>query len=136
VTAGPGGVALVRRWLAPLEAMGAGAVREEGGGVDIAPLRHARVPTLDLWQESSRYFQWHHSAADTFDKVVPQELLLATGAYAVLAWQLAEQPEVLARPEAPKDPPWWSAEPLPPPPGQPGPPERIAGEPLAAPTAR
>lgn len=136
VTAGAGGAELVRRWIAPLEAMGAGAVREGGGGVDIAPLRQARVPVLDLWQETSRYFQWHHSAADTFDKVVPQELLLATGAYAVLAWQLAEQPGTLPRPDAPKDPPWWSEVPLPPPPGAPAPPPELGGQPLARPGAR
>jgi hypothetical protein len=75
------------------------------------------VPAVELWQEGSRYFQWHHSPADTFDKVVGPELLLATGAYAVLAWQLAEQPETLPRPPPPTDPPWWSKEPLPPPAG-------------------
>lgn len=122
VTAGPGGLELVRRWLAPLAPLGAGEVRAGGGGVDVGPLRHAGVPTLDLWQETSRYFHWHHSAADTFDKVVPADLLLATGAYAVLAWQLAEQPEALPRPPPPADQPWWSATPLPPPPGQPEPP--------------
>ncbi len=131
VTAGAGGVELLRRWLAPLQAMGAGDAKEGGGGVDISPLRQEGVPVLDVWQETSRYFQWHHSAADTFDKVVPQEFLLTTGAYAVLAWQLAEQPEVLPRPEAPKEAPWWSREPLPPPPGEPGPPAAIAGQPVA-----
>lgn len=121
VGAGPGGLELVARWLAPLAAMGAGAVRAGDGGVDIGPLLHERVPVLELWQEGSRYFQWHHSAADTFDKVVPQELLLSTGALAVLAWQLAEQPETLPRPPRPADPPWWSTEPLPPPDGAPAP---------------
>lgn len=115
VGAGEGGLALVERWLAPLRPLGAGAVRAGDGGVDIGPLRHARVPVLELWQDGAHYFDWHHSAADTFDKVVPHDLLLATGAYAVLAWQLAEQPEVLPRPPAPTDPPWWSTEPLPPP---------------------
>jgi Zn-dependent M28 family amino/carboxypeptidase len=125
--AGPGGLERLQGWLSPLAAMGAADVRQGDGGVDIGPLHYERVPVLELWQETSRYFQWHHSAADTFDKVAPADLLLSTGAYAVLAWQLAEQPETLPRPSAPKDPPWWSTEPLPAPVGVPAPPEPAPG---------
>ncbi len=131
VGAGVGGLALVERWLSPLAPLGAAGVHPGDGGVDIGPLRHAQVPVLELWQEGSRYFDWHHSAADTFDKVVPHELLLSAGAYAVLAWQLAEQPETLPRPPAPTEPPWWSVESLPPPPGQPGPPAHLDTRPAA-----
>jgi Zn-dependent M28 family amino/carboxypeptidase len=113
--AGPGGAELVRRLLSPLSALGAAQLREGGGGADIEPLRYAGVPVLELWQDTSRYFDWHHSAADTFDKVVASELVLSAAAYAVLAWQLADAPERLARPPEPKEAPWWSASPLPPP---------------------
>ena len=43
------------------------------------------------------YFDWHHTAGDTLDKVNPQHLALATAANAYLAWTLAEAKEPLPR---------------------------------------
>ena len=97
VTAGEGGLALATRLAAPLAALGAARVSAGGGGSDLEPMRAAGVPVLGLSQETSRYFDWHHSAADTFDKVVPAELAASTAAVAVMAWQLAEAPGTLAR---------------------------------------
>jgi len=97
VTAGEGGLALVKRLAGPLAPLEASGVQPNGGGSDIEPLRAAGVPVLGLWQESSRYFDWHHSAADTFDKVVPAELAASTAAMTVMAWQLAEAVETLPR---------------------------------------
>jgi carboxypeptidase Q len=97
VMAGEGGLALAARLAAPLTALEAATVRGEGGGSDIEPLEAAGVPVLGLWQDTSRYFDWHHSAADTFDKVVPSELTASAAAMAVMAWQLAESPELLPR---------------------------------------
>lgn len=97
VTAGDGGLALMGRLAAPLATLGAAGVKAPGGGSDLEPLEQAGVPVLGLWQETSRYFDWHHSAADTFDKVVPAELSAAAAAVGVMAWQLAESPEVLPR---------------------------------------
>ena len=101
VTAGEGGVALLGRLAVPLAALGADGVRERGGGTDIEPLQKAGVPVLGLWQETTRYFDWHHSAADTFDKVVPAELAAAAAALAAMTWQLAEAAETLPRQAAP-----------------------------------
>jgi carboxypeptidase Q len=104
VTAGDGGLALVTTWATPLSALGVAAVQAGGGGSDIEPLRAAGVPQLGLAQDTSRYFDWHHSAADTLDKVVPAELSAAAAAVAVMAWQLAEAPGTLPRvPPAPKE---------------------------------
>jgi Zn-dependent M28 family amino/carboxypeptidase len=111
--AGEGGQALLARLATPLAALGASGVRGGGFGSDIEPLLGAGVPVLDLWQEASRYFDWHHSAADTFDKVVPAELAASAAALAVMAWQLAESDDTLAAPEAPKSPPWWQPQPAP-----------------------
>jgi hypothetical protein len=97
VTAGEGGQALLTRLAAPLAALGADGVSGHGGGSDIEPLGEAGVPVLGLWQETSRYFDWHHSAADTFDKVVPAELSASVAAMTVMAWQLAESLETLPR---------------------------------------
>jgi carboxypeptidase Q len=107
VTAGPGGVAAVRTMAAALEALGAAEVKEGGGGVDISPLAWAGVPLLSIAQDTSRYFDLHHSAADTLDKVDPRALAEATAAFAWMAWALADSPAPLPRPPLPEQPPWW-----------------------------
>jgi Zn-dependent M28 family amino/carboxypeptidase len=75
--------------------------------VDISPLAWAGVPLLSLAQDTSRYFDWHHSAADTLDKVDPGELAQATAAFAWMAWALADSPGTLPRLPAPEREPWW-----------------------------
>ncbi|HYQ81306.1 MAG TPA: M20/M25/M40 family metallo-hydrolase, partial [Anaeromyxobacteraceae bacterium] len=111
VTAGPGGLAAVEGLVRPLAALGAARVSEGGGGADVSPLHYQRVPVLSVEQDTSRYFDWHHSAADTLDKVSRRDLAEATAALAFLAWALAEAPEPLARPEPPAKPPWWKPAP-------------------------
>jgi Zn-dependent M28 family amino/carboxypeptidase len=109
VEAGAGGVELVTRLAGPLASLGAAKITAGGGGADISPLRYAGVPTLSLSQDTTHYFDWHHSTADTLDKVDPRELALDTAAMAVMGWQLADAAETLAAPDAPKNPPWWRA---------------------------
>ncbi|QRN97299.1 M20/M25/M40 family metallo-hydrolase [Archangium violaceum] len=100
--AGPGGEELVRPWLQPLEALGAGVILAgEAGGADISPLIPARVPFVGVRVDSSRYFDVHHSHADTLDKVNPKDLAQSTAALAWVSYVLAEVPGVLPRPEAP-----------------------------------
>lgn len=110
--AGEGGEALVRPWLKPLEALGAGRLLPgEAGGADISPLIPARVPFVGVRVDSSRYFDVHHTEADTLDKVDPQALAQSTAAVAWVAWALAEDAHVLPRPEAPPAQPSASAKP-------------------------
>ncbi len=66
-------------------------------GADIAPLAQAGVPALGLMQDSRTYFNYHHTAADTLDKVVPLELRENASAMAVMGYALATMPEVLPR---------------------------------------
>jgi hypothetical protein len=100
--AGPGGEELVRPWLRPLEALGAGSILAgEAGGADLSPLVPARVPFVGVRVDSSRYFDVHHSEADTLDKVDAKDLARSTAAVAWVAYVLAEVPGVLPRPEAP-----------------------------------
>ena len=100
--AGPGGEELVRPWLRPLEALGAGSLLAgDAGGADLSPLVPARVPFVGVRVDSSRYFDVHHSAADTLDKVDAKDLARSTAAVAWVAYVLAEVPGVLPRPEAP-----------------------------------
>jgi Zn-dependent M28 family amino/carboxypeptidase len=81
-----------------LETFGAGLVRlSDETGVDITPLADAGVPAFQLWQDCRSYFNYHHTAADTLDKVVPRELAENAAAVAVLAYALANLPESLPR---------------------------------------
>jgi Zn-dependent M28 family amino/carboxypeptidase len=107
VTAGEGGLEQVRRLAAPLAAIGAADVGPDGGGADVAPLQYLGVPLLSVKQDTSRYFDWHHGAADTFDKVVPRELAEASAAFAWMAWALADAPERLPAAPPPGRPRWW-----------------------------
>ena len=66
-------------------------------GADIAPLAALGVPTFGEIQDGRVYFNYHHTPADTLDKVVPRELRENVAAMAVLAFTLAELPEKLPR---------------------------------------
>jgi hypothetical protein len=44
------------------------------GGSDVAPMVVLGAPVADLHQDASRYFDLHHSADDTLDKVDPKDL--------------------------------------------------------------
>jgi hypothetical protein len=82
-----------------LQTSGAGLSRREDDSpeADITPLATAGVPAFGLWQDSRTYFDYHHTAADTFDKVIPQELAENAAVMAVLAFALADMPQTLPR---------------------------------------
>ncbi|HEX6084411.1 MAG TPA: M20/M25/M40 family metallo-hydrolase [Thermoanaerobaculia bacterium] len=60
-------------------------------GADTSPLIDAGVPGFGLVPEPRHYFDYHHSAADTLDKVDPKALAQNTAAVAALAWILANE---------------------------------------------
>lgn len=98
VRAGEGAAALLGPQLLPLSVLGIGPLGEGGeGGADIGPLARAGVPIASVRQDMTHYFDLHHSAADTLDKVVPHELAQSTAAFAWVAWSLAEMPAALPR---------------------------------------
>jgi carboxypeptidase Q len=66
-------------------------------GADIAPISDAGVPAFGLMQDGRTYFNYHHSAADTLDKVVPSELRENAAAMAVLAYALSNMKDPLPR---------------------------------------
>lgn len=80
----------VRDVAALLRGIGVGSVNAGGGGADIGPLRRRGVPTLGLNQDSHWYFDYHHTPADTPDKIDPHELALNVAAMGVMAYALAE----------------------------------------------
>ena len=56
------------------------------GGTDIEPLKQFGIPLIGLTTNSQRYFEYHHSANDTFDKVSRREMQLGTAAIASLVY--------------------------------------------------
>src|SRR5262245_15743366 len=97
VNAGPGGADVVRKLAAPLASIAADDVKDSGGGADISPMGDVGVPTLGLRQDSTHYFDIHHTMADTLDKVDPHDLAMNATAMAVMAWQLANLDPPLPR---------------------------------------
>jgi Zn-dependent M28 family amino/carboxypeptidase len=60
------------------------------GGADLTPLREHGVPVFDLQHDATRYFEVHHTAADTIDRVDAKDLAFNVAAYASVAWALAD----------------------------------------------
>ncbi|HTH46549.1 MAG TPA: M20/M25/M40 family metallo-hydrolase [Candidatus Limnocylindria bacterium] len=79
------------------ERLQAGKVVKGAGEADIAPLLQEGVPNIGLRVDRTRYFWYHHTAADTVDKVAPQDLQRCTAALAVMVYTLAEMEEPLPR---------------------------------------
>jgi hypothetical protein len=97
VSAGEGGVEIVRDLARPLAALDAAAVTPDGGGADLKPLKDLGVPVMNLRHDTERYFDYHHSAADILDKVNRQDLDRSVAALAVMAFRLAEDERTLPR---------------------------------------
>jgi carboxypeptidase Q len=66
-------------------------------GADIAAMSEAGVPALGILQDGRAYFHYHHTAADTLDKIVPAELRENAAAMAVMAYALANMKDPLPR---------------------------------------
>jgi Zn-dependent M28 family amino/carboxypeptidase len=104
-TASPAGRDFLREAARDLEPLGVEWVDAPAhGGADLGPLGTAHVPFADLAQDASEYFDYHHTADDTLDKVDPKTLAQVVAAYAVLAWRVADSdialgpaPEAAAR---------------------------------------
>jgi carboxypeptidase Q len=90
-------VAAVTDIAALLERVGATNVRRGGAGADVGPLVERGVPGAGLLVDGTKYFWYHHSAADTFDKIDAAEFNRCVAALAVLAYVAAEMPELIPR---------------------------------------
>lgn len=88
----PKQIALLRQIGKLLDGIGAGQITLGGGGADIGPIMHDGVPGLGLRTVGEHYFDWHHTHADTLDKVDPVEFRKCTAAMAVMAYVLADMP--------------------------------------------
>src|SRR5438067_7357095 len=83
-----------------LQESGAGALTfTENAGADIEPMEKAGVPAFGPIQDSRFYFNYHHTPADTLDKIVPKELAENSAVVAVAAYALANSEQPLPRSE-------------------------------------
>jgi carboxypeptidase Q len=89
--------ARVREIATLLRRIGADTISAGGGGADIGPLMQLGVPGMSPSVDGSRYFWYHHSHADTIDKLDPRDMGLVTAAMAVMAYVVADLPEPLPR---------------------------------------
>jgi carboxypeptidase Q len=81
-----------------LQATGAGLLAfSEDTGSDLIPMGAAGVPTFSPMQDNRTYFNYHHTAADTLDKIVPRELAENAAVMAVTAYALANIDQPLPR---------------------------------------
>jgi hypothetical protein len=82
----------MRDLLTLLAPLGASRLREGGSGADIGLLEPSGVPLFGLDVEGSRYFDVHHTEADTFEKVAKEDLDRVAAVLAVTAFVLADAP--------------------------------------------
>jgi carboxypeptidase Q len=81
-----------------LQASGAGILQDsKDPAPDLIPLYFRGVPAFAPLQDTRNYFDYHHTAADTLDKVNPQELRENIAVVSVLAYALATMNKELPR---------------------------------------
>jgi len=70
-------------------------IAADGGGSDIGPLMAEGVVTGSFDVDSTRYFEIHHSEADTLDKISAQDVASCVAAMAVMIYTVADMPQSL-----------------------------------------
>jgi len=100
--AGPTAETFVGEVVPLLAPVGAGKSSPNGsGGADISTLRASGVPLFAVSQDLTTYFDFHHTANDTLDKIEPKNMDRNVAAVAAFAYAAADAPQSLERiPEA------------------------------------
>jgi carboxypeptidase Q len=80
-----------------LDRIEAGSIVKGGGGADIGPIMALGVPGLGLNVDGTRYFWYHHTEADTIDKLDANDMARCVAAMAVMAYVVADMAETLPR---------------------------------------
>ncbi|MFN1833804.1 M28 family metallopeptidase [Balneola sp. MJW-20] len=80
-----------------LEDIESGVVAKGGGGADIGPLMNDGVPGMGLNVDGSKYFWYHHTHADTIDKLNKEDFNECVATMAVFAYMVADLEERLPR---------------------------------------
>lgn len=90
----------IGQMLAPI---GANTITRGGGGADISPLTREGVPSMGLTVDGTKYFWYHHTDADTIDKLNRDEVSRCVAAMAVMAFVVADMEERLPWEPVPND---------------------------------
>lgn len=82
-----------------LQPLGAGAFQREDqlGAADLSPMENDGVPVFEPIVDTSSYFHYHHTPADTLDKVDPDNLKRHVAVMSTLAWYLANMEQPIGR---------------------------------------
>ncbi len=80
-----------------LEPIESGEVRKGGGGADIGPLMKDGVPGMGLIVDGEKYFWFHHTDADTIDKLDVDEFNQCVATIATFAYAVADMETRLPR---------------------------------------
>jgi len=64
--------------------------RPGGGGSDLSQMHGKGMAALSLTQDGTMYFDYHHNANDTLDKIDPKELAQNVAVYAAFAYMAAD----------------------------------------------
>jgi len=86
-----------------LEPIGASRMDFADAGADVGELVAKKVVGLGLSMDSSTYFDYHHSQADTLDKIRPEDLRRDIAAVAVMVYVIADMPDRLGVGVAPPE---------------------------------
>jgi Peptidase family M28/PA domain len=89
-------VAALQDIVSLLGPIGTDTVSMGGGGSDIEPLTDDGVPALSPQTTAAHYFDWHHTEADTLDKVDPVEFRKNAAMLSVVTYVLADMDGRLA----------------------------------------
>ena len=97
---------MLRKWLSPFGAMGAGTVvASRTGGTDHEFMQAVGLPGFQFIQDPLDYdTRVHHSSIDTLDHAPPDDVRQAATVLAAMLWQAANSSEVLPRPPLPTAP--------------------------------
>lgn len=88
--------AMLRQVVGLLERLDADSLLASGGGADIGPIMQHGVPGMSHVTDGD-YFWYHHTDADTVDKVDPQDLARSVAMLAIMAYVVADMPTRLPR---------------------------------------
>ena len=80
-----------------LDPIGSGNIAKGCRGADVLKLVRGGVPVMHLEVDRKKYFWFHHTDADTIDKLVPAGFNRCVAAMAVMAYVIADLPETLPR---------------------------------------
>lgn len=80
-----------------LSSIESGAMSKGGGGADIGPIMQEGVPGMGLRVNGEKYFWYHHTAADTIDKLDEEDYKECIATMAVFAYVVADMEQTLPR---------------------------------------